>query len=603
MAASDRRAQASIRRALASYHYGILFALGPKAKGGVAVVVTKRIKHHELTARLRSADSDGRLMSIKLEWGGHSLLGINTYLPAGETDAGKATFVTNRLAPLVSASSLPVLLGGDFNFTMDWRVDRSLLPGRTHHGDTTPAAAMLQLRHEGKPLLDAYRHLHPAPRRCFTYHGPQAASRLDRWHVSASLGPSLHACDAADSFSSDHRPVVIHLRPRQPPSKGRGLPRLHLRWWSARPDLRATFSAFIEQEGAAAPSDDQAVLLWWPAFKIRLSALLRDLARQARGAAPAAAAEWKEARAAAAAAVRELQETADPAALAAVLQTQQRCSSLLLNPARVAAIQAKVEWLRDGERPTPALTRAVRPPSYAGAISALRLPSGHLATRGLVMADAMAKHFAASSRAPDPAPEAREAVLAAVRASGDQLDPEQAEAAGSADVSAEEVFQAAKRSKPGKAPGPDGIPAEVWLRGGPPAHRLLSRLFSAIGSCGSVPPGFLDGAVKPIFKAGDAADPANYRPITLLNSDYRLLAKALALRLAPLLAAAVGPEQAGFLTGRRGSDNILALQLLPALLQPGGARRPSALALSTSAAVLCIDFAKAFDRVARPART
>ena len=47
--------------------------------------------------------------------------------------------------------------------------------------------------------------------------------------------------------------------------------------------------------------------------------------------------------------------------------------------------------------------------------------------------------------------------------------------------------KAAKRTKPGKAPGPDGIPTEVWLRGGPPAHRLLSRLFSAIGSCGSRP--------------------------------------------------------------------------------------------------------------------
>jgi hypothetical protein len=189
-------------------------------------------------------------------------------------------------------------------------------------------------------------------------------------------------------------------------------------------------------------------------------------------------------------------------------------------------------------------------------------------------------------------------VLAAVRESGAQLDPDTAEAAGAADVSAEEVSKAIKRTKPNKAPGPDGIATEVWLRGGPPAHRLLARLFSAIGRSDHAPAGFLDGAVKPIFKAGDAADPANYRPITLLNSDHRLLAKVLALRLSPLLAAAIGPEQAGFLTGRRGSDNILALQLLPALLQAGGARS-TALALSP-AAVLCIDFAKAFDRVARP---
>jgi hypothetical protein len=215
------------------------------------------------------------------------------------------------------------------------------------------------------------------------------------------------------------------------------------------------------------------------------------------------------------------------------------------------------------------------------------------------MADTMARHFAASSNAPPPDPAARDAVLAAVRESGCHLDPAKAEAAGAAVVTPEEVLKAAKHTKPGRAPGPDGIPTEIWLRGGEPIQRLLAALFTAIGNSERVPTGFLDGAVKPIFKAGDAAEAANYRPITLLNTDHRLLAKVLARRLSPLLAEAIGPEQAGFLTGRRGSDNILALQLLPAVLQASGASRPSALAQSPPAAVLCIDFAKAFDRVAR----
>ena len=46
----------------------------------------------------------------------------------------------------------------------------------------------------------------------------------------------------------------------------------------------------------------------------------------------------------------------------------------------------------------------------------------------------------------------------------------------------------------------------------------------------------MDGIVVPVFKAGDAASPGNYRPITLLNTDYRLLTKILNARLDPALA-------------------------------------------------------------------
>jgi hypothetical protein len=54
---------------------------------------------------------------------------------------------------------------------------------------------------------------------------------------------------------------------------------------------------------------------------------------------------------------------------------------------------------------------------------------------------------------------------------------------------------------------------------------------------------------------------ANYRPICLLNTDHRLVAKILADRLGPLLEAAIGPEQSTFLLGRSITSNITFLQL------------------------------------------
>ena len=120
-------------------------------------------------------------------------------------------------------------------------------------------------------------------------------------------------------------------------------------------------------------------------------------------------------------------------------------------------------------------------------------------------------------------------------------------------------------------------------------YPALARLFSAIGELDRVPPGLLDGVLSAFHKAGDRSNPANYRPITLLNTDYRLLAKLLANRLALLLPRLIDPEQTGFVSGRCGGENIHLLQLLPHLLERQG----------RWGVAVCLDVAKAYDTVDR----
>ncbi|KAG1678640.1 hypothetical protein FOA52_012647 [Chlamydomonas sp. UWO 241] len=170
-----------------------------------------------------------------------------------------------------------------------------------------------------------------------------------------------------------------------------------------------------------------------------------------------------------------------------------------------------------------------------------------------------------------------------------------ADAAGALVVAPAEVRAAATHSKPGTAPGPDGIPVDVWRKLGEPAFELLAAVFTAVGATGGTPPGFLDGVVASIYKAKNAADAANYRPLTMLGSDYRILAKVLATRWTPLLSAVVGPEQTAFLAGRRISDNICLTQMLPGLLAANAAEGVG----PTGAALALLDFRKAYDTIDR----
>ena len=164
-------------------------------------------------------------------------------------------------------------------------------------------------------------------------------------------------------------------------------------------------------------------------------------------------------------------------------------------------------------------------------------------------------------------------------------------AAGSATITIPEVLQALRQVRPTSAPGPDSLPYLVWTQSPHEWAPILANLFSAIGHTGATPESFSLGRVSPIFK-GTPLDPllaASYRPITLLNSTYRLLARILANRFGPLLGASIEANQTGFLPKRRISHNIHFTSLLPQVLLRHG----------LSGATIFVDISKAFDTVDR----
>ena len=51
-----------------------------------------------------------------------------------------------------------------------------------------------------------------------------------------------------------------------------------------------------------------------------------------------------------------------------------------------------------------------------------------------------------------------------------------------------------------------------------------------------------------------------FRPISLCNASYKILAKLLANRLKPLLGYLISPQQGGFVKGRHLVDNVIQVQ-------------------------------------------
>ena len=96
------------------------------------------------------------------------------------------------------------------------------------------------------------------------------------------------------------------------------------------------------------------------------------------------------------------------------------------------------------------------------------------------------------------------------------------------------------------------------------------------------------GIIKLIPKKD--SDPSlikNWHPITLLNSDYKIAAKAIANRIKKVLPDLIDGDQTGFIKGRTIGENI---RLIDGLINFTAAKNIPGL-------LLFLDFEKAFDTV------
>ena len=85
-----------------------------------------------------------------------------------------------------------------------------------------------------------------------------------------------------------------------------------------------------------------------------------------------------------------------------------------------------------------------------------------------------------------------------------------------------QLEDAARRQASNKAPGPDGLPNELWNRFPVHAGRWLWQLCTGIGLSGKEPFHFKRAIVCALYKKGPASLPANYRSIALLNGIAKI---------------------------------------------------------------------------------
>jgi hypothetical protein len=102
------------------------------------------------------------------------------------------------------------------------------------------------------------------------------------------------------------------------------------------------------------------------------------------------------------------------------------------------------------------------------------------------------------------------------------------------EITTTEILSAIRTSASKKSPGPDGLPKEFYLRAFDVIHRELNLLLNE-AMITNFPAQFVDGVIVLVKKRGSGETARSYRPISLVNVDYKILARILKQRLEKVL--------------------------------------------------------------------
>ncbi|PKU78781.1 Putative ribonuclease H protein [Dendrobium catenatum] len=140
------------------------------------------------------------------------------------------------------------------------------------------------------------------------------------------------------------------------------------------------------------------------------------------------------------------------------------------------------------------------------------------------------------------------------------------------------------------SPGPDGFNfffyKSAWHIIGPLVTKAVRSFFTK----GYMPSGIKATALALIPKFKNAESLSDFRPITLCNTFYKIIAKVISNLLKPIMPTLVKDNQSGFIKSRVSTDNILLVNKVISYIRKKGGGKYFCVKL---------DIRKAFDTVSR----
>lgn len=242
-----------------------------------------------------------------------------------------------------------------------------------------------------------------------------------------------------------------------------------------------------------------------------------------------------------------------------------------------------------GDKPNRLLARKLNPRPYNPALPKLRLQTGQITQNPQLILQEFYTFYSKLYDSPKDfnINKAEEFLrdISLPTLSSDHIERMEAE------FTMSEVAMAIKSLNPSKSPGPDGFSGHYYRKYAEILSPHLCAFYNSLRKGLPIPlhenKAFIHVIPKPNKDHGDCA---NYRPISLINVDLKILTKILTTRMNSFISKYIHPDQTGFVPNRQAPDQTRRIiDIISALNSgwDGGGRR--------GALLVSLDLHKAFD--------
>ena len=540
---------------------GAIYSHGTSTARGIAVFYLKKF-HANISNIIK--DVEGRYIIFDLENDGHFVTIVALYAPNNDSPE-----FFSKIRELIKTRYDYKILVGDYNLTLDVELDRL----NTYSNNTKARDTVLDMMEQYK-LTDTWRVQNEQVREYSWIKSgrDQKASRIDFALISAGLDQFVEVIQYLSSVMTDHRALYICIDLKSF-ERGKGFWKLNTALLQNQSYIECMNT--ILQKEVAQSSSELTAQQKWEKIKTKVKQETIEFSRKNVSEQKLILAQLSERVNYYEANLPLPEEETN-----IWLQSKKDLEDVLMESVRGIMFRSKAKWYEEGERST----------KYFFSLEKARYNSKtcfkifNAVGEEIVVPEQILevqKEFYQELYSED------QQVTFTLQNEYGVMVPRELKESQDIQITKQELEVAIKSMNNNKTPGQDGIPVDFykvfWKYLKEPFFEMMLESYEQQQLHETASKGILNLIPK---ANKDPRSIKNLRPITLLNTDYKIIEKAIALKILPSLDHIISKDQRGFMKNRRISVNIRKMLDLMYYTKKE----------DLEAVVLSLDFVKCFDK-------